>query len=78
MAHSALLDFPEVASIPIASPPTPGHFGFAGLNALDSAIGNGLDVNAPQPGSAIEPPDQGLCVGNSKIIEMTNLEVPGL
>jgi hypothetical protein len=73
-ARTAPLDFREVASIPITSPLTPGHFGFAGLNALDSAIGKGLDVTAPQPGFAIEPPDQGLCVGDSKIVEMTNLE----
>ncbi|MBI3759525.1 MAG: hypothetical protein HY269_07200 [Deltaproteobacteria bacterium] len=74
LARAAPLDFTAVASIPIAAPLTPRHFGFAGLNALDSAIGNGLDVNAPQSGFAIEPPDQSLCVGNSKIIEMTNLE----
>ena len=50
-------------------------FGFNGLNALDSAIGQGLDVSAPAFGFSIEPPDQGLCVGNGEIVELTNLEL---
>jgi hypothetical protein len=49
-------------------------FGFNGLDALDSAIGQGLNVNAPTTGFGLEPPDQALCVGNGKIVEMTNLE----
>src|SRR4029077_17836519 len=50
-------------------------FGFNGLNALDSAIGQGLDVNNPIVLFAIEPPGQRLCVGNGKVVEMTNLEL---
>ena len=73
-ARIALLAIPLARSIPFASPLAPKIFGFPGLDALDTAIGNGLDVNAPQVGFGIEPPDQGLCVGSGKLIEMTNLE----
>jgi hypothetical protein len=73
--HAALLTLPRVVSLPFAGPRAPQIFGFNGLNALDTAIGQGLDVNAPSLGFGLEPPDQGLCVGNGKIVEMTNLEM---
>lgn len=72
--RAALLAAPEALSVPFASSGAPTISGFPGLDALDSAIGNGLNVNVPAPGHAIEPPDQGLCVGNDTVIEMTNLE----
>ena len=72
--RAALLTLPRAASIPFAGPRAATLFGFNGLDALDSAIGQGLDVNAPTAGFGIEPPDQGLCVGNGKIVELTNLE----
>jgi hypothetical protein len=73
--RAQLLPLPRAASIPFAGPRAPMIFGFNGLNALDSAIGQGLDVNNPIPFFAIEPPDLGLCVGNGKVVEMTNLEL---
>ena len=54
-ARTAPLDFREVASIPITSPHTPGHFGFAGLNALDSAIGAGLPRQSVSHNRARQP-----------------------
>jgi hypothetical protein len=65
---------PSAKSIAFASPQSPAIFGFNGLDALDTAIGNGLNVDAPATGFAIEPPDPALCVGNGKVVELTNLE----
>jgi len=42
----------------------PNFFGFAGLTALDSANVNGFNL---------EPPDQGLAVGNGLVVEAINL-----
>ncbi|MBF6561013.1 MAG: hypothetical protein IVW56_12035 [Candidatus Binataceae bacterium] len=75
IARTAALTVPLVASAAIARASSTGISGFAGLNALDSAIGNGLSLSSPAAGSAIEPPDQGLCVGGSEVVEMTNLEL---
>ncbi len=73
--RAALLTLPRAASIPFAGPRAMQIFGFNGLDALDTAIGLGLDVKAPTVGFGTEPPDQGLCVGNGKVVEMTNLEL---
>jgi len=75
IAPTVALTVPLVASAAIAGASPTGISGFAGLNALDSAIGNGLSLVSPAPGSAFEPPDQGLCVGGSEVVEMTNLEL---
>jgi hypothetical protein len=72
--RAALLAPSKAPSISFAPSSAPQIFGFSGLDAIDTAIGNGLDVNAPNVGFGIEPPDQGLCVGNGTVIEMTNLE----
>ena len=73
-AAAPLLRFiPRAFSRGFAPRSAPVVFGFPGLDALDSAIANGLDVNAPAAGYAIEPPDQGLCVGNGLVIEAVNL-----
>jgi hypothetical protein len=72
--RAALLAPPEALSVPLAPSGATMISGFKGLDALDSAIGNGLNVNAPIAKFGIEPPDQGLCVGNGTVIEMTNLE----
>jgi hypothetical protein len=72
--RAALLPSPEALDVPFAPSGAPAISGFNGLDALDSAIGNGLNVNAPIAKFGIEPPDQGLCVGNGIVIEMTNLE----
>jgi hypothetical protein len=73
--QAALLAVPKATSVAFAGPHAPVLFAFDGLNALDSAIGLGLDVNAPTFGFSSEPPDQGLCVGNGEIVELTNLEL---
>ena len=74
LAASPQFSFVPVAFSRRAAPQTaPALFGFAGLDALDSAIADGLDVSAPQVGYAIEPPDQGLCVGNNLVVEQVNL-----
>jgi hypothetical protein len=65
---------PSAKSIAFESSQAPAIFGFNGLDSLDTAIGNGLNLDAPAPGFAIEPPDPALCVGNGKIVELTNLE----
>jgi len=72
--RAALLAPPEALSVPLAPSGATMISGFKGLDALDTAIGNGLNVNAPIAKFGIEPPDQGLCVGNGTVIEMTNLE----
>jgi hypothetical protein len=72
--RAALLAPPEALSVPLAPSGATMISGFKGLNALDTAIGNGLNVNTPIVKFAIEPPDHGLCVGNGTVIEMTNLE----
>jgi hypothetical protein len=74
LIRTAALASPEAQSVPFAPSTAPTIFGFNGLNALDTAIGNGLNVDAPVTKFGIEPPDQGLCVGNGTVIEMTNLE----
>jgi hypothetical protein len=45
-----------------ANPPSPAH-GFDGINALQSNIANGYDV---------EPPDEGLAVGNGYVVNAVN------
>ncbi len=65
---------PRSRSVPFADSRGPGVFGFNGLDALDTAIGNGLEVDAPTTGFAIEPPDPALCAGNGKVVELTELE----
>ena len=72
--RAALLALPKAPSIPFAPSSAPSIFGFNGLDALDTAIGRGLNVSSPTTGFGVEPPDQGLCVGNGEVIEMTNLE----
>jgi hypothetical protein len=72
--RAKLLPFPLALSTRFSAPRAPKISGFNGLNALDSAIGQGLDVTNPIVFFGIEPPDQGLCVGNGKLVEMTNLE----
>ncbi len=73
-ASSPLFSFvPRAHSRRIAPQSTPVLFGFPGLDALDSAIANGLDVNSPALGYAVEPPDQGLCVGNGLVVEAVNI-----
>lgn len=73
-AESLRLRFvPRALSRSLAPQSAPALFGFSGLDALDSAIGNGLNVNSPSVGYAIEPPDQGLCVGNNLVVEQVNL-----
>lgn len=64
---------PRAFSRRLAPQSAPALIGFPGLDALDSAIGNGLNVNSPSAGYAIEPPDQGLCVGNNRVVEQVNL-----
>ncbi|MEA2649908.1 MAG: hypothetical protein QOG61_2343, partial [Candidatus Binataceae bacterium] len=66
LIRAAALAPPEAINVPFAPSSATTISGFNGLNALDSWIGHG---NSP-----IEPPDQGLCVGNNTVIEMTNLE----
>jgi hypothetical protein len=63
---AGLVASPEASNVPFAPSSAPTISGFNALDALDSWIGNG---DMP-----IEPPDQGLCVGNGTVIEMTNLE----
>jgi hypothetical protein len=73
-AASPLFSFvPRAFSRRIASKSAPVLFGFPGLDALDSAIANGLNVNSPALGYAVEPPDQGLCVGNGLVVEAVNI-----
>lgn len=66
LSGAALLASPQASNVPFAPSTAPTISGFNALDALDSWIGNG---DMP-----IEPPDQGLCVGNGTVIEMTNLE----
>lgn len=73
-AASPLFSYvPRAFSRRIAPKSAPLLFGFPGLDALDSAIANGLDVNSPALGYAVEPPDQGLCVGNGLVVEAVNI-----
>src|SRR5947207_1592004 len=60
----------DVAPTPptaIADPTAPSRFkvaaGFNGVDALDNENANGFDL---------EPPDQGLCVGHGKVMEVVN------
>ncbi len=57
------LPFPSPAGSPVVGA-GPGFMGFNGLNMLDQALVSGF---------AVEPPDQGLCVGNGFILEAVNL-----
>jgi hypothetical protein len=51
--------------IPLAvTTPGPKAFGFNGINGVDSALVN--------EGFVVEPPDQGLCVGNGFVMEGVN------
>jgi hypothetical protein len=74
-ATPSIVTIPLVPSTPIASSSSIQIFGFNGLNALDSGIGNGLSIINPTVGHGIEPPDQGLCTNGVQIVEMTNLEM---
>ena len=73
--NAALLLPPRAVSTRLAGPRASQIFGFNALDALDTAIGNGLDVNAPATGFAIEPPDPALCAGDGEVVEMTDREL---
>jgi hypothetical protein len=73
--HSAEIDKPSTGASPgpVPNPPAtpvtnshPGEIGFDGISHLDQRLAN----NGNQ--FSLEPPDQGLCVGNGHIIEPIN------
>lgn len=58
---------PVVAGLKLAGGNLPSYSNFAGLDALDS------DMVNPGAELGIEPPDQGLCVGDGMVVEIVNL-----
>ena len=65
---NAASSIPITASIPYAKTSAGNFAGFKGIDTLDSDT-----VNPTIPG--IEPPDQGMCVGNGKVYDMANLVI---
>jgi hypothetical protein len=63
---TAGLKIPQAASIPFATTNTFTFAGFEGVGEFDSD-----DANPTIRG--VEPPDQGMCVGNGKVIDIVNL-----
>ncbi len=69
-AATRALAFPSVPATDIAST-NPGFFGFDGLDHADQRLaGTGHYANSQ---FSLEPPDQGLCIGNGFIVESVNL-----
>jgi hypothetical protein len=60
------LDTPVVASSAVAGSNPEVTLGFRGLNHRDQRLANGGNQ------FSVEPPDQGLCVGNGFVVEATN------
>lgn len=65
--NSLTLKIPVATAIPLNLTKT-GFFGFKGLDALTSENLDGGGLSG-----TIEPPDQGLCVGNGEVLELVNL-----
>ncbi len=63
---SSKLPIPKPDTQPVVAP-GPKAFGFDGINSVDSALVN--------EGFVVEPPDQGVCVGNGFVMEGVNLAV---
>ncbi len=64
-AAGAATSAPNPATVSLVSSPT-GFGGFNGLSHLDSRSASGGNQ------WSLEPPDQGLCVGNGKVVETIN------
>lgn len=64
-ASGALSSAPNPATVPVVSAST-GFTGFNGLSHLDSRLASGGNQ------FSLEPPDQGLCVGNGDVVETIN------
>lgn len=67
--NAVYADAPTVAADPAANPVVsgnPGASGFTGLNHVDTRSQDGGNA------FSLEPPDQGLCVGNGFVIEAVN------
>ncbi len=67
--NAVYADAPTVAADPAANPvasSNPGASGFTGLNHVDTRSQDGGNA------FSLEPPDQGLCVGNGFVVEAVN------
>lgn len=70
LQHGAASTAPSVSSLPISSQQLPGFSGFNGLTGADqAAAGSGAYAGSQYD---LEPPDQGLCVGPTRVIEPIN------
>jgi hypothetical protein len=64
-ASSALSSAPNPATVPVVSS-SAGFTGFNGLSHVDTRLASGGNQ------FSLEPPDQGLCVGNGYVVETIN------
>ncbi|MDX6511980.1 MAG: hypothetical protein QOE36_1484 [Gaiellaceae bacterium] len=64
-AHVPSASVPRPATVGVAGPDA-GFSGFAGLTHRDQRLADGGNQ------FSLEPPDQGLCVGNSQVVESVN------
>lgn len=68
--HTAAAGVPSVAGNPVTEAQLPGFGGFNGLSHLDQRLaGTGVYTNTQ---FSLEPPDQGLCVGDGFVVEAVN------
>ena len=70
LRHVPAAGVPSVTPTPLSSVQLPGFAGFDGLSHFDQATaGTGIYAGTQ---FELEPPDQGLCVGNGHVVEAVN------
>jgi len=71
-AHLPTTAAPQPGALPVVSDQTGLGTHFAGLTFHDQRKGADLNADGSANQLSVEPPDQGLCVGNGEVIEAVN------